>query len=94
MLHKIITLIFSSSLILLKKNCFNPNHAADCEQHLSRPGLTKAKEMAKKREALKQFEKIKSLIIVLGMNLKLLINSYKVLLLTYNYILAPPLYTR
>ncbi len=58
MLFKIISLTVSTSLILLVNNNFRPAHAADCEAHLSRPGATKAKEMAKKRKALKELEKL------------------------------------
>ena len=61
MLLKIITLTVTSSLILLVNNSFKPTYAADCEVHLSRPGAAKAKEMAKKRKALKELEKIEEL---------------------------------
>ena len=57
MLFKIITLTVSSSLLLLFNNNIKPAHAADCEAHLSRPGATKAKEMAKKMKALIELEK-------------------------------------
>ena len=61
MLFKIITLTVTSSLILLANNSFKPTYAADCEVHLSRPGAAKAKEMAKKRKALKELEKLEEL---------------------------------
>ena len=61
MLFKIITLTVSSSLILLVNHNFKPAYAADCEQHLSRPGATKAKEMFKKRKALKELKKLEEL---------------------------------
>ena len=61
MLFKIITLTVTSSLILLVNNSFKPTYAADCEVHLSRPGAAKAKEMAKKRKALKELEKLEEL---------------------------------
>ena len=61
MLIKIITLTVTSSLILLVNNSSKPTYAADCEAHLSRPGAAKAKEMAKKRKALKDLEKFEEL---------------------------------
>ena len=61
MLFKIITLTVTSSLILLGNNSIKPTYAADCEAHLSRPGAAKAKEMAKKRKALKELEKLEEL---------------------------------
>ena len=43
------------------KNSFKPTYAADCEAHLSRPGAAKAKEIVKKRKALKELEKLEEL---------------------------------
>lgn len=62
MLPKIIAFTVSSSLILFVNHSFRPAYAADCEVHLSRPGASKAKEMAKKRKALKKLEKIEKTI--------------------------------
>ena len=61
MLFKIITLTVSTSLLVLVNDSFKPAYAADCEAHLSRPGAAKAKEMAKKRKALKELEKLEDL---------------------------------
>ena len=61
MLFKIVSITVSSSLILLVNHGFKSAYAADCEAHLSRPGAAKAKEMAKKRKALKELEKLEEL---------------------------------
>ena len=55
---------YTNSLILFNtffNSNFKPDHAADCEAHLSRSGATKAKDIAKKRKALKQLEKTEKL---------------------------------
>ena len=57
MLIKTITLIVSSFLILFGNLSLTSVIAADCEEHLSRPGANRAKEMARKRKAMKKLDK-------------------------------------
>ena len=54
MLIKIISLAFSSTLLLFVNNSFKPAYAADCEAHLSRPGANRAKEIFRKKRAMKE----------------------------------------
>ena len=61
MLIKIISLAFSYSLLLFVNNSFKPAYPADCEAHLSRPGAYRAKEMFRKKRAMKQLENTKEL---------------------------------
>ena len=61
MLIKIISLAFSSTLLLFVNNSFKPAYAADCEAHLSRPGANKAKEIFRKKRAMKELEKLEEL---------------------------------
>ena len=61
MLFKIITLTVSSCLILLVNHSFKPAYAADCEAHLSRPGANRAKEIFRKKRAMKELEKLEEL---------------------------------
>tara|TARA_Y100000589_G_scaffold57420_1_gene47769 strand:+ start:1158 stop:1346 length:189 start_codon:yes stop_codon:yes gene_type:complete len=58
-LKKIIILTISSSFLLSHNS--KPAYAADCENHLSRPGANRAKEMARKRKSLKKFEDLEEL---------------------------------
>ena len=58
MLFKIFTVTISFFVIMFVNNSYKPAYSADCEAHLSRPGASKAKEMAKRRKALKELEKI------------------------------------
>ena len=60
MLIKII-LLASSSLLLFVNNSSKPAHAADCEAHLSRPGANRAKEIFRKKRAMKELEKLEEL---------------------------------
>ena len=61
MLIKIISLAFSYSLLLFVNNSFKPAYAADCEVHLSRPGSNRAKEVFRKKRAMKKLEKLEEL---------------------------------
>ena len=61
MLFKIISLTISYSLLLFVNHSFKPAYAADCEAHLSRPGANRAKEMFRKKRAMKQLEKLEEL---------------------------------
>ena len=61
MLIKIISLAFSYSLLLFVNNSFKPAYAADCQAHLSRPGANRAKEMFRKKRAIKELEKLEEL---------------------------------
>ena len=61
MIIKIISLAFSSSLLLLINNSFKPAYAADCEAHLSRPGANRAKEIFRKKSSIKELEKLEKL---------------------------------
>ena len=61
MLIKIISLAFSSSLLLFANNSFKPVYAADCEAHLSRPGANRAKEIFRKKRAKKELDKLEEL---------------------------------
>ena len=61
MLIKIISLTFSYSLLLFLDNSFKQAYAADCEAHLSRPGANRAKEMFRKKRAMKKLEKLDEL---------------------------------
>ncbi len=61
MLIKVISLTFSYSLLLLVNNSFKPAYAADCETHLSRPGANRAKEIFRKKRAMKELEKLEEL---------------------------------
>ncbi len=57
MLIKIIWLAFSYSLLLLVNNSFKPAYDAYCEAYLSRAGANRAKEIFRKKRAMKESEK-------------------------------------
>ena len=61
MLIKIISLTISYSLLLFVYNSFNPAYAADCEVHLSRPGANRAKELFRKKRAMKKLKNLEEL---------------------------------
>ena len=61
MLLKIISLTFSYSLLFFVNNSFKPTYASDCEAHLSRPGANRAKEIFRKKRAMKELEKLEEL---------------------------------
>ena len=60
MLIKII-LLASSSLLLFVNNSSKQAYAADCEAHLSRLGANRAKEIFRKKRAMKELEKLEEL---------------------------------
>ena len=57
MLIKIISLTISYSLLLFVNQSFKPAYAADCDAYLSRPGANRAKELFRKKRAMKKLEK-------------------------------------
>ena len=61
MLFKIISLTISYSLLLFVNHSFKPAYAADCEANLSRPGANRAKELFRKKRAMKKVEKSEEL---------------------------------
>ena len=61
MLIKITSLAISYSLLLFVNHSFKPAYAADCEEHLSRLGANRAKEMFRKKRAMKKLEKLDEL---------------------------------
>ena len=61
MLIKITSLTISYSLLLFVNHSFKPAYASDCEAHLSRPGANRAKEMFRKKRAMKKLEKLDEL---------------------------------
>ena len=61
MLTKIISLTISYSLLLFVNQSFKPAYAADCEAHLSRPGANRAKELFRKKRAMKKLENLEEL---------------------------------
>ena len=61
MLIKITSLTISYFLLLCVNHSFKPAYASDCEAHLSRPGANRAKEMFRKKRAMKKLEKIDEL---------------------------------
>ena len=62
MLIKITSLTISYSLLLFVNHSFYPAYAADCEAHLSMPGANRAKEIFRKKRAIKKLEKLEELI--------------------------------
>ena len=62
MLLKFISLTISYSLLLFVNHSYKPAYAADCETHLSRPGVNKAKELFRKKKAMKKLENLEELI--------------------------------
>ena len=57
MLIKITSLTISYFLLLCVNHSFKPAYASDCEAHLSRPGANRAKEMFRKKRALKKLKR-------------------------------------
>ena len=56
MLKKFIKLSLLFSIFPFANSSFIPVQTADCEEHLSRPGANKAKEMARQRKAKRNLE--------------------------------------
>ena len=61
MLIKIISLTISYSLLLFVNHNSKPAYAADCEAHLSRPGANRAKELFRRKRAMKKLENLEKL---------------------------------
>ena len=61
MFIKFISLTISYSLLLIVNHSFKPAYAADCEVHLSRPGANRAKELFRKKRAIKKLENLEEL---------------------------------
>ena len=61
MLIKIISLIISYSLLLFVNQSFKSVYAADWEAHLSRPVANRAKELFRKKRAMKKLENLEEL---------------------------------
>jgi len=48
-------------LLLFVNQSFKSAYAADCETHLSRPGANRAKELFRKKKAMKKLENLEEL---------------------------------
>mgnify|MGYP001250635687 CR=1 FL=1 len=58
MLIKIISPLFSYSLLIFVNHSFKPAYTSDCEEHLSRRAAIRVKEMFRKKRAIKKLEKL------------------------------------
>ena len=61
MLIKITSLTISYTLLLFVNHSFKPAYAADYEAYLSRPWANRAKELFRKKRAMKKLENLEEL---------------------------------